>query len=352
MGWISLLFLTSLAFSAPLPVFMSKYSPDSIRYISMDGRYAYVQKKAGVMGLVTNYRSIDFISESGTTSFLMTGTAAKNRLAIEAIPNTHSEMSLLKNHLIRVVDYGNIKTRDIGQGRAPKLHLQDEWISYFDMVSKEIKIQNLLTTKSYTIKTIKKDNPFFIPEVEMVSSQYVVYTDVNTDGYSAIIQHDLISGKANVLQKSSQSGTRIELCSHSSYLAYGEFPYEGVQRASSIQQVKLTGGVNLASATTLYEASSQDIGNMVCLSDAIYFVKTLHSDNTINHKVTEAARLDLKSLAVQIKTELKNVSQIIEMDGRVMIPYRGDFLVLEGKNDLTTDVLNKKTNNEELQLDI
>lgn len=352
MGWISFLFLIGTAFSAPLPVFMSKYSPDTIRYISMDGRYAYVQKKPGVLGLVTNFKSIDFISETDKTTYLVTGSPAKNRLIIESIPNTHNEMSLLKNHLIRVVDYGNVKTREIGQGRNPKLHLQDEWLSYFDMAAKEIKIQNLQTTKSYTIKTIKKDNPFFIPNVEMVNSQYVVYTDVNQDGYSALIQHDLVSGKATVLQKSAQSGTKIELCSYSGYLAYGEFPYEGIQRTSTIQQVKLTGGVNLASATTLYEANSQDVGNMICLGDAIYFVKTLHSDNTINHKVAEAARLDLKTLAVQIKTELKNVAQIIEMDGRVMIPYRGNFLVLEGKSDLATDVLNRKNNNEELQLDI
>lgn len=352
MAWISLLFVISTAFSAPLPVFMSKYSPESIRYISMDGRYAYIQKKAGVLGLVTNFKSIDFISESEKTTFLVTGSQAKNRLAIESIPNTHTEMNLLKNHLIRIVDYGNVKTREIGQGRSPKLHLQDEWISYFDMLSKEIKIQNLITTKAYSIKTIKKDNPFFIPEVEMVSAQYVVYTDINSDGYSALIQHDLLSGKATVLQKSSQSATRIELCSSNGYLAYGEFPYEGVQRASTIQQVKLTGGVNLASATTIYESNSQDLGNMVCLQDAIYFVKTLHSDDSINHKVTEAVRLDLQTLGIQVKTGLKNVAQIIEMDGRVLIPYRGDLLVLEGKNDLATDVLNKKVNNEELQLDI
>lgn len=352
MGLISFLLFAGTLFAAPLPVFMSKFAPETIRYISMDGRYTYVQKRPGVLGLVTNFKSTDFLTESDKTNYLMTSSRFKTRLAIESITNTHTDMNLLKNNLIYVVDYGNIKTREIGQGKNPKLHLQDEWISFYDIMTKEIKIQNLLTQKSYAIKTIKKDNPFYIPEIEMVSSQYVVYTDVNSDGFSALIQYDLLTGKGIILQKSAQSGTKIELCSNEGYLAYGEFPYDGVQRASKIQQVKMNGGVNLASATTIYESKSQDIGNMICLKDSIYFVKALSSDNFLNYKVTEAVRLDLATQAIQAKTDLKTVAQILEMDNRVMVPFRGDLFVIEGRSNLSTDTLNKKPTNEELQLDI
>ncbi len=351
MLWISLLVMAFNLTAAELPRFLTKHSPETLRYISMDGRYAYVQKKPGVLGLVSSYRSVDFLTDTNSNDFLIKSSRFKMRLAIESIPNAHSELSLVKNHKVFVVDFGNSVAREIGIGRGTRLHLRDEWLTFYNVVDKVIHVVNLVTQKKYEIKLSKKANPFFIPDVEMVSQRSILYTDINENGYSALVGFDLTTLKSTIMYKSSQTATRIELCQSSEYLGMGEFPYDGVTRGSKIQYVKLTDTVNLAGFTSLYNSIEQDIGNIICLPESIYFIKTMNQDKDLNYKVTEAVKLEIKTQNIEAKTNLKHVTQLVEMDGRVLVPLRGEFFVLEGKNNLGEDVLKAAPTREELQID-
>ena len=159
--------------------------------------------------------------------------------------------------------------------------------------------------------------------------------------------------KSSILYKSTQSGTRLELCQAKGYLAIGEFPYDDIARSSKILQIPITASTNLAGYSTLYSSTDSDLGNMICSEPAIYFVKTLTHLKKINHKITEAVRLDLKTTKVQTITDLGAVTQLISMDGRILIPYRGEFYVLEGTANLTDDKLKSPTQGtEELPLEI
>jgi hypothetical protein len=352
MGWISLFLIFGNLWSSELPTFLTKHSPETLRFISMDGRYAYVQKKPGVLGLVSSFRSIDFLSETQNNDFIVKSSNYRGRLVIESIPDTHLEMNLFKIHKISVVDYGNTIVRNIGAGRNAKLHLKDEWISFFNTINKVIHIENLVTQKKYEIKLSKKTNPFFLPDVEMISSRAVIYTDINDNGHAALISFDLQNLKTAVIYKSPISATKLELCQSTQYLAVGEFPFEGVMRGSKIQILPIKDFTNLSSFSTIYNTIDQDIGNMICLPDHLYFVKTLSTDQQLNLKISEAVKLDLKSKRVETKSNLKSVSQIIEMDGRIMIPFRGAFYVIEGRANIGEDILKSVPTKEELQIDI
>jgi len=353
MVWISLFILSFSLGAKELPRFLTKQSLESIRFISLDGRYAYIQKKQGVLGLISSFRSTDFISDNSQSDFLVTDSRFKQRLAIEIIPNYHSEFNILKNNKIVIVDWGKTQTTEIGYGRQPKLHLNDEWISYFEPIEKRINIQNVITQKKYQIKLSPKASTYFIPEVEMVSANTVVYSDVNDKGYVALIQYNLVTQKATVLFKSSQTGTRLELCQDKGYVAIGEFPYDDIERTSKILQIKLSGSSNLAGYTTIYSSIDSDLGNILCTEDSIYFIKTLTHLKKINHKQTEVVKLDLKTTQVKTVTDLSTVTQLISMDGRILIPYRGEYFVLEGTSNLTDDKLKSPVlKNEELPLDL
>jgi hypothetical protein len=353
MVWISFLFMIFSLHAAELPRFLTKHSPETLRYISMDGRFAYVQKRPGVLGLVSSFRSLDFLSEANSNEFLVKASGNKGRLAIESIPHSHDEMNLLKNHSIYVVDYGNTATRLVGVGRNARLHLKDEWISYYNMTDKVIHIINLITQKKFEIKLSRKANPFFIPEVQMISARSIAYTDINEAGYAALISYDLENLKSTIAYRSTQTGTRLELCQSEGYLGLGEFPYDGISRGSIISTMPTSDSMNLAGFIAIYNSVDQDIGNMVCLPGSIYFVKTMNLDKELNFKVTEAVNLDLKTQNLEVRSSLKSVVQLIEMDRRVMIPFRGDFFVLEGNSNLGEDLLKgSRSKKEELQIDI
>jgi hypothetical protein len=306
------------------------------------------------MGLVSSFRSVDFLSEPSTTNFIMTGTNSQTRLVLEAIPFNHEDNNLMKMNKIFVLDWGDTVTKEMGVGVNAKLHRQDEWISFYRPEDRAITIKNVVTLKTYEIKLSFKISPFFWPEVEMINSDTVIYTDINEKGTTALIQFNLVTKKSTIIYKSPQTATRLELCIGKDYLAVGEFPYEGVTRSSSISTVKLTGGMNLSGLSNIYKSIEQDIGNIACLDKSIYFVKTMQQDKKTSTKVTEAVSLDLDSGKVEVKTELQAVAQLIHMDDRVLVPFRGDYFVLEGQSNMSTDVLKNTpvNNSEELPLDL
>lgn len=353
MVWISLILLSLNLYAKELPKFLTKHSLDSVRYITLDGRYAYLQKKPGVLGLVSSFRSTDFISENSSSDFLIKDSRFKRRLIIETIHDFQKEFNVFKNNKISVIDWGKTQVKGIGQGRGARLHMDDEWITYYDTMEKIITIQNILTQKKYQIKLPPKTSPYFQPEVEMVSADTVVYTDSNDKGFAAMIQYNLVTQKNTILYKSTQNGTRIELCQAKGYLGIGEFPYDDIARSSKIMQIQISGSTNLAGYSTIYNSTDSDLGNMLCTENSIYFIKTLTHLKKINHKVTEAVKLDLKTTKVQTVTDMGAVTQLTAMDGRILIPFRGDFHVLEGTANLTDDKLQSPTQgNEELPLEI
>lgn len=352
MAWISFIFCLSFAIAQEPPRFYTKHASESLRYISMDGRVTYVQKKPGVMGLVSNFRSVDFMAESSSTDFLVTGSFNKIRLVIEAIINSHSEYNLFKNNKLSVVGYGDTKPKEIGLGRAPRLHLRDEWISYYDGYEGNLHIQNVITSKKYTIKLSKKSNPFFVPEVVMPSSEIVTYTDINEQGFAAYVSYNLSSKKSTVIYKAAQTGTRLELCRNENYLSLGEFPYDGVSRVSTIRTTRIGAVTNLAGFETVYSSQDQDLGNMLCLPESVWFIKTTQKNLQLTTKTTDAVAVDLKTKKVEIKSKLGTITQIMEMDGRVLVPYRGEFFVLQGTSNLGTDTLKIPSKDEELPIEI
>jgi hypothetical protein len=251
------------------------------------------------------------------------------------------------------VEWGKAQTKEIGFGKNAKLHLSDEWVSYYDSSERTIFLQNVLTQKKFQIKLSPRLSPFYIPDVEMVSQDTVIYTDINEKGFVALISFNLITQKSLILYKANQTGTRIELCQQKDYLAFGEFPYDDLSRSSKIMQIKLSASTNLAGFTTLYSSTDSDLGHIVCLENHIYFIKTLTHLKKINYKQTEAVKLDLKTTQIQTISDLGTVNQIFAMDGRVLIPYRGEFFVVEGGANLTDDRLKAPvTKEEELPLEL
>lgn len=353
MVWISLILLSFNLFGKELPRFLTKHPTQAIRFITLDGRFAYLQKRQGVLGMVSGFRSVDFISDQANSDFTVKDSRFKQRLAIEIIPNSQKEINLIKNHNIVVVDWGKTQPVEIGSGRGSRLHLDDEWITYYDPVLKVISVQNVLTEKLYQIKLSAKISPFFLPEVEMISPDTIIYTEVNEKGYIALIQYNLVTQKSIVIYKSTQNGTRLELCQTKGYVAIGEFPYDDISRTSKILQIKLSDSTNLAGYSTIYSSTDSDLGNMICQEQSIYFIKTMTHVKRLNTKLTEAVKLDLKTTQIQTVTDLGSVTQLLAMDGRILAPFRGDFYVLEGAANLTEDKLKSPLpSNEELPLDI
>lgn len=327
-----LLLSTSAWSMTDLPKLVTKQAMDNIRFISYDGKYTYFVKKSGPLALTTNFKTTEFFENPTGTNYLITSSESRKRIGVEVISGQHTNLDINKLHDLYTLTWGGALPLKVGMGRDMRFHLDDEMVSFYNPKTKIITVQNLkLTDRKYEIQLSIKHNAFFFPHIEMTNPETVIYTDVNDKGQSALIAYNLISKKLTVVYKAAMTGTRIELCKSQDQYYLGEFSYDDADRGSLISTIS----PESFSFTTLYKSPDNDLGNMVCRSDKIFFIKTLAEDKTYNIKDTDVAELNTKSTEVRLLTNIEKATQLIDMDGRVLLPFRDTVFVVQGTNDLS-----------------
>lgn len=345
--FFSLCFITPLAQARiDLPRFAAKQAVENIRFVSHDGRFTYTQKRSGALSLSTSFKSNDVIESTPGSNYLISTSPARKKMLIEVERDWHQNLDLTKVNDIMVGGFNGTQFVNIGKGTASKLHLDDDWASWYDPKEKVLHFQFLKASeRHHVIRLGKKHNPFFTPEVVMLNQETILYTDINDKGFSALLAWNMVEKKMTVLRKADQSGTRMELCRKGNYVALGEFSYEGTNRGSHIQVMAWKNNPSLSGFTTLYRVSDNDIGNLICGDGKLWFVKTMSEDRKLNLRISEAVSLDLATGKVTQASELERVTQLIEMDGRVLIPFREEIFVLDGDAGSKTDILKQPERN-------
>jgi hypothetical protein len=189
----------------------------------------------------------------------------------------------------------------------------------------------------------KKHNGFYFPEVVMLNPETVLYTDINDKGFSALLAWNLVEKKMTVVRKSEVSATRLELCRRDNMVVMGEFSYDDANRGTTIMVQAWNDAPTLGGFTTVYRVSDNDLGQMICGKNKLWFIKTMSEDRKLNSRHTEAALMELPSGRITVKSELERVSNLIDMDGRIMLPFREDVYVLEGSAGSQSDTLKVPT---------
>lgn len=332
----------SLFAQKDIPKFATKLNLESLRFITRDGKFSYAQKRSGSLSLISDFKTRDIIESPPGTNYLVSSSPSRKKIIVEVERAQHQEFDLNKLHEIWIAPIGDTKFVSVGMGRYPKLHLNDEWLTYYDPKTQSIHIQFLPVAKRhYIVRLSQKHNPYFNPEVLMLTPETILYTDINNKGYSALLSYNLIDNKVTKILKAEFSGTKMELCSRDNYAALGEFSYPGARRGSSIRLMTWKVVAGISGFTEIYRTTNNDLGQMICDSGQIWFVKTISEEKELNGLTTEAATLTIPSAKVEIKTSLQHVNNIIEMDGRILLPLRGETYVLSGNPGSKQDQLQK-----------
>lgn len=328
-----------------LPKFAAKQSLENIRFMTQDGRYTYSQKRSGALSMATSFKSVDVLANPPGTNYAVTSSEARRKMVVEVESQWHQNMDLNKINDIMVGAFNGVKFEKVGKGRVPRLHLDDEWLTWFDPQEKVIHVQFLRTPdRHHVIRLGKKNNGFFFPEVVMLNPETILYTDINDKGFSALLAWNLVEKKMTVVRKSEVSGTRLELCRRDNMIVMGEFSYDDTNRGTTIMVQAWKDAPRLGGFTTVYRVSDNDLGQMICgANNKLWFVKTMSEDRKLNIRETEAALMEFPSGRITVKSELERVTNLIDMDGRILLPLREDIFVLEGSPGSDSDTLKAPT---------
>lgn len=325
---ILVLFFISLDGKSKLPVLTTKQTIDNLRFISRDGKYTYYQRRSGSLVLSTNYSNKEVIKGQKGTSYNIVSSFHRKKLLIVQKKDYHSRYRFQPDGKIFILDFGGAVSKKAGEGLNPRLHLKDTWLSFFNSNEQTIylkKIDNLLL--KFEIKLNNKINPYFIPHVIMLNEKDILYTDLNREGVIGIVLYDRQKNKMKILHKTASIHHQVELCLHEN-LYIGIFPMDMSPSGSSILKLS-SDNLVFSKGEKIYESTKRDLGNIICDRDDkfIYFVQNQNVGT--GKDVFEAVRISLKDRKIDTLSDVKYASQIIQMDGRLLLPWRGDFYILE-----------------------
>ena len=314
-----------------------------IRYISTDGKYTYYQKHNGSLFFSSNYKVEQVIQGTKHSQYQLTSSTSKQNLIIMQDDTYQSQSTIRKNKKIYSVPYGNSSAVFIGEGSNTKIHMEDLWSSFFNFSKNKIFFSNLDNPAlKFSIKLLNKIDRYFMPEVAMITTKDIIYTDINAKGIQGVIHLDRNTKKSQLLFKSNSFSQRIELCETSDNIFIAIIGRSHKDSGTQIYKFPKK-DFSIKKMTSIYESPHNDLGHLICdysedKQEKIIFIQTKMSFNN-QFKKYVASEINLKDKKVTTIYKDKPVFNLIRMDQKILIPYGGKYLVLKGESKLVNDNL-------------
>ncbi len=318
-----------------LPELLTKQSVNNIRFLSQDGKFTYYQKRSGSLLFSTNYKVQEVIKGELGAEYTLFATPHRFKIAVIQNNNFQNFISMRAKQNIYLITYGEASYRKVGLGISPKLHVKDMWISYYDSYEKTIFFENTVNSVlKFSIKLYNKINPYFIPQVVMTDEDTVYYTDLNENGNPGLIQYKRSANKTNVLFKANHPSLKLEVCQLDSQLIFASFGIRSSSDGTSMSRLPLSSD-DFSKREIFYQSDQNDIGHLICNLDnsQVYFIKNYGSKTA---PVFEAASIDTGTKNITMLTELKYVTNLINMDGNLLTLEKGKYFIVKGQTDYKT----------------
>jgi hypothetical protein len=339
---ISLTATVSLQAVSKLPTLEAKQSLDNLRFVSHDGKFTYFQLRSGSLRFSTNYNVHEVITGNRGNFYGVISTSARKKVTITQHSGFHTSLGVRNLSKIYISKFNSRHVRFIAEGVNPILHIDDQYLSLYRPDKRRISIINSgKFSDKFHIKLKNEADPFFIPQVVMLSPHSVLYTDLSSTGSTVIIHYNSQSNKKKLFWRSRVPQSKIELCRKGGDLFVGRFGRTTSYPGSSIW--KLNGkSKTVNEADRIYHSKLNDIGNIICdlKEDRLYFISDITEKDQSERFEAVSIRTKGKKEEVGQKLILSDVNeagQLINLDGRILLPFNGKIYVLSGGSHSTVN---------------
>lgn len=323
MHFISKLFIITtftISFAgAKISPFVPKFPMTGLLYVSQDAQKAYYLKNSGDITLIKNSKSFTILSGSSESTVSATISNTEKRIAFEVDPNSFTNFNIRKNNSLYISDFGSEKVELIGEGRGPRLHLEDMWFSYFDYVKSTLEFIFIPDkNKKITIKLNNGNNPYFLPSTLMPNMETIIYNDLNNQGFMALMSFSSTTNRFDLLLKSSTLHNHFEFCMIDRKIIIGDFTTE----ANGTNRI-LVGNVDeknfQKNLRVVYQDKDPHIGSLQCslTSQKVFFIKSFSAQDRAIAQ-TDVMSLDILKYVLKKITNNANVTDLFPMGNYLM----------------------------------
>ena len=324
-----------------LPILKTKQSIKNIRYISKDGKVTYYQKNSGQLQYSTNFDFVNVMNAPKNSNYVLTVSEEHNKIGIEIVENPFKDYRWQKDHDLYLGGYKQkTEPKKIGEGTALRFHKDPGVITYYKPSTRAIVVKRGESEKK--IKIVNDNNPFFIPEVIAISPSDIIYTDINKEGFHAIILYNLLDQSFEVLYKAKYLSMDIKICRHKDFLVAGLAPNLSYAVGTKIIMTPLFRGGMAKNWDQIYASTIPDTLNMVCKDDWVYFLKSKQIAEDLNLRRSSIYKLKLDYEKAHKPEEIayfEKATSLFELGDLLLTSVNGKYYIVEGKLDKESDKL-------------
>ena len=320
---------------------ISKQALYNIRFVSGDSSFTIYQKHTGGLYLSTNYAVHKILESASSTQFSVTRKKDSDLILISKKQRFHQDFNLNTEEDIFILPYGETEKKNkqvvakkIGNGINPVSHLDGTFVTFYKPSSGEIIVEKLsLPTNTFKIKLPKSPNPFYRSSVLLLNEQNAVVRTLNSSGIESLLKVNFVKSDQKLIKKAESYQIRSEMCLINKKIYLFESNYQSAEKELSKLSII---DPDSFKAEIVYESQKSDLGNIACDSekDTIYFLKN-YSNNTKSYH--DVAKLNIKDKKLTRVTNEDYITNIFEMDGRLIAVNNGMQMLLIGENSLKKD---------------
>ena len=323
----------------------TKQETSKIKNISKNGKITYYQKSSGELHVSTNYNFEVLLKKVKHANYNVYSSEEEKIALIELEEDLFQRPNLQKDNELFSSKFGSKSDfKKIGNGVSPKLHLADNWISFYSFTSKSINIYSVLgeDQKIKSVRLKNTINPYFVPQVLLLSPHDILYSDINKTGFQALMSYSFIDKGFKTIHKTKLAAHKLEVCRIGDKLYIGEFPYDEVSGSTRIFTLSLYGNKDLKTKSIIYSSPLNDIGNLVCFNKKLFFVKTNKYRELINSRETSIVSIDpSKNHQIEFIEDTKDFTQLLVLGNLLVSSRLGKNYIIAGENLTLDDEITK-----------
>ncbi len=326
---ILILNLNTLLFAQSLIPFTAKVPTAALVYFTKDAEISYYKKRSHTFDMVAKNKTTQLLKLDEEFHLWPHASYLEKRIVFEVDPTYYSHLNIKKDNDLYLSQIGSNEIELIGRGIQPKLHLADTWISFYSPSRKRIFFYHAPSKElKFNIEVNNPINPYFIPQVEMINPQTIVYTDVNQKSQTAALVFNPISESFEPLYQTTQADSFLSLCNAQSQLVIADFS----QKQGNLSALHIA--LNLKDSPPyqtkqIYQNDSAHIGSITCkeTDNLIYFIKSF-SSNPSSLLPSDLVRFNLSEMKYEKISHNSNINQVYLMGGEVFASQKSKILIL------------------------
>lgn len=303
---------------AKTKIFIPKRDVENLRFISHSGEVSYFQKRDGSLYMTKHFKITRIIegSKEHTQYFIQ---SYGDQLLILQDENFFNQLNMRKNLKIYISKIGSTKANFYQNGRLPRLHLNQQWISYFNAESRTIFLNFLpVKERKFQIKLDNPNFPYFRPDGILLDQENFIYTDIGSDGIVKLVKFNLINKAFDLIHKASSVNAKLELCKEGKRVYVAQFQVNADKSDNIIYgldpvKVKLQ---------KIYTSTDYHLGSLVCSDktpNQVYFVKSRSKEHTMQKEfITDVLQLNIQNKKSKFISNLGKIGHLVMIDGRMI----------------------------------